>query len=389
MKKVGLVSIYTGYNYGTVLQAYAMNEFIRQMGYEPYMMWYKDSLVKGRDVRISKILNMFWRTTFRPKLFKKTFFTYSNSLKREMTVKTKDLFNDFINEQFDVHKIRYIQAKKISRSINMTAVVSGSAQVWNAEAVYVSKMFYLRFAPKNKRIAYAPSMGKDVIPSYNKRLLRKYISEIPYVSVRELQGAKMIEELIGVKPFVALDPTLVVDANTWRAKFPSTNAIKDDHQRYMLLYFLDEPSKHVIEQINSIAKHYKGKIMAFPYAFDSMSNINNIEFIDAGPAEFVELIDRADYMFTDSFHGVAFAVNLNTPFFAFERNYGVATSQSSRIISILSIIGLEDCYLKAGETFQQEQISFDFESVNKKLDIERKKSIQFFRESLRMIERGN
>ena len=53
--KVGLVTLHTGYNYGTLLQAYAMNKLIVECGYEPFMLWHRDGIVKGRDVTISKL----------------------------------------------------------------------------------------------------------------------------------------------------------------------------------------------------------------------------------------------------------------------------------------------------------------------------------------------
>jgi glycosyltransferase involved in cell wall biosynthesis len=385
-KKVGLVSIYTGYNYGSILQAYAMNELIRICGYEPYMMWHKGGIVKGRDVRFGKMLHIFFRTAFRPKLMRKIFLTYSESIRREMHHGTKEMFLDFAKNNFDVHKLSFPQMKAKSRSAGFAAVVSGSAQVWNAEAAYISPFYYLRFVPQSKRVAYAPSIGRDSVPDYNRKILRKYISEFAHVSIRETQGADIIEDLTGKRPEVTLDPTLAVDGQFWHRSFVRGEPKPKEH---IVFYFLDEPCDAVTDKLKEIAEHYAcRKIIALPYAFGRLKNVGGVEFAGAGPAEFIDLIAGAAYLCTDSFHGIAFAISLNIPFVAFERNYGVASDQSSRIKSILSILGIENRYLKDASVFGSEFYECDFTQVNALLEKERVKSVNYLRNALQNCERS-
>lgn len=76
-------------------------------------------------------------------------------------------------------------------------------------------MMYLRFAPKEKRVAYAPSLGRNYIPNYNKRTLKRYIADIPCVSVREDEGRRLIKELTGRDAKVVADPTLLMRSHEW------------------------------------------------------------------------------------------------------------------------------------------------------------------------------
>lgn len=79
---------------------------------------------------------------------------------------------------------------------------SGSDQIWNSSTLYVDPLYYLRFAPKHKRIALSPSFGRDFIADYNKDKMRDWISDYPYLSVREALHL--------------LDPTLIINADEWR-----------------------------------------------------------------------------------------------------------------------------------------------------------------------------
>lgn len=374
-KTILLSSIYTGFNYGTSLQALAMKMLTEKYGYDSKIVAHKSSLSKGRDIRISKILTMFFRTMFRPSLFKKTFLTYTTSIGKNIDEITKKKFYQYTNDCINPSLCSKTQIKKMSKEA--FACVCGSAQIWNTEAVYVSPMFYLRYAPKNKRIAYAPSLGKEYVPNYNKRLLKKYINEIPYVSVRETQGAKVIRDLTSREVPVVLDPTLLFSYEDWN-KYSKKTFLED----YVLIYFLDEPSEKTIDLIN---KTYPDKKkISILYDFERYSKLKNHEHFSAGPSEFLDLIHGAEFIYTDSFHGLAFCINYNKKFYIFDRNYGVASPQSSRIRSIIDLFGMKDAYI----TYDTEQVNYfnyDYEAVNKILGDLREKSFGFFVKSLEGI----
>ena len=391
MKKVCIATVYTGFNYGSCLQAYASQTVIEKMGYNTTLLAYNESLVKGRDIRIKKILGMGIRTIFRPKLFKKTFLTYKNSLKKDINEDVKKYFFEFQKNKLRIQKLKYSDMKKLANENEVIACVCGSDQIWNATNVYIDPIFYLRFAPEYKRIAYAPSLGKSFIPSYNEKIIKKYTNDFNYISVREEEGAKLLGELLNKNIQVVLDPTLLLGKNEW---LKTSDVNMKLPKKYMLVYFLDKPTEAALYYIKNYSEKYNLEIISIPYKFDEYSELSNLKYINAGPEQFLNLISKASFVFTDSFHGMVFSANFNTPFYIFQRNYGSAANQSSRITSILDKLDLGNRFIN--DIYEKDiitrknikiEIDVDFSNSNFLLEKERKKSKKYLKDSFEAIEK--
>jgi len=386
VKKISITTVCTGFNYGSSLQAYASKEYLSSLGYEAEILWYRDGFIKGRDVRLKKLLIMFLRTFWRPIICRKTFSTYKKSLQKKISEDAKKAFLEFAEYRLQVKKYSWYELKVYARNDNVVACVCGSDQIWNATNIYIDPIFYLEFAPKQKRIAYAPSFGKKEIPKYNKDAIRKYISEIDYLSIREEQGANIIEELTGRTVPVLIDPTLLLDKNDWLSTIGNLQAIESGN--YILVYFLDKPSSSAMQYIERLVEVYHCSIIAIPYKHSQLSKFNYCYTVSAGPLEFINLLARALFVCTDSFHGTAFSINLNIPFFTFKRNYETATDQSSRIISLLSKLELKERFISDMEP--REKINLEcqmsFENSNRLLAYERQKSQEYLLNSIADIE---
>lgn len=372
--KVGLVTLYRGYNYGTSLQAYALKKYINQLGYETDIIWLAEGAHSGRDIRFEKLLRMVIRSLYRPILLKETIKGYYGNLKNSPNKTIKKKYLNFTEKYLNVKAFDKKQLKKFANSTNTLAVVCGSDQIWKLNAANVDPMFYLQFVPQQKRIAYAPSFGGSKVPNYNKKLITKYLKTIPYITVREKSGVKIVSQLTGRKVESVLDPTLLIDWNEF---------IMSTKEKYILLYFLDEPSDEVLQNIVEIARKKELKVYAIPHMFDKYSKYPEIKLQLAGPADFPSLIANASCVYTDSFHGTAFSVNLNRPFFTFQRNYKSFKSQSSRITDFLELVNLSDHYIM---TKQQDKIDYDFpnikfDTVNTILEKQRKKAKKYLVES--------
>jgi hypothetical protein len=379
-KNVGIVTVHTGFNYGTSLQAYAVKELVISLGYRPQLFWYKESLMPGRDVRLDKIFVMLKRTITKPRLLKKTFMTYKKSMSHKVTDENKESFFIFTKMNLDVNKISYKNLEGVAKSDNYLAFVCGSDQIWNATNIYVDPLLYLRFAPKAKRISYAPSFGKNEVPDYNTEIIKEYISEFAHISVREEQGAQIVKGLINENVPVVLDPTLAMSREFWLSK------IFTKSEKYILFYFLDTPRSDNINIIKEIQKTMNLPVLALPYKFDAFKDIKNLSYVNAGPFEFVELIANASFVCTDSFHGAAFSVNMNVPFYVFGRNYGTATEQSSRITSLFKILNLEDRLISKDTEITMENLSVDFNKCNVLLEKERDSSKAYLKGALESVE---
>jgi hypothetical protein len=265
---------------------------------------------------------------------------------------------------------------KVAKSDEYDKFVCGSDQVWCSTTTYVDPLMYLRFAPKEKRIAYAPSIGRNYIPSYNRRQMQKYIKEIPFVSIREDDGKKLIKELTGRDVPVVLDPTLLLDRDTW--KKVKNLEIKPE-KPYILCYFLDLPSETIQKNIEKCAKENELNIIFLGRKLDSVTDTIRTFTPSCGPSEFISYIELADLVITDSYHGMLFSMIFEKRFWSVERSYQ-QFDQSSRQLTILKRLGLNNRYLRKSGEFSLEVI--DYTIVNRRLDKLRMDSKEYLRNAL-------
>ena len=373
--KVLLTTVFSGYNYGSSLQALAGKTILKELGYDCQLVAMK-SLVKGRDIRLKKLLTILVRSLMlRGKNGSKSLSIYQNSYNKTMIGDSASLFIRFSDEYLQPNYLSWDGMKKAAKEA--VACFAGSDQIWNSSTMYVDPMYYLRFAPAEKRVALAPSFGRDFVADYNKEKIGKWISEFAYLSVREDSGVKLIKEMTGREAIQLVDPTLMVDGETWNIL-----GIDDKESNYILAYFLDKPSELARKAITELRAALKYEVIAIPYQFDDMSYCDKM--VSSGTIEFLDLINNAKCVLTDSFHGTAFSINLHTPFYVFSRAYGTAHSQNSRVESILKKVKMQARFEPKDVLVQYDQIDFAYsESV---LIEERKNAREYISNALKTIE---
>lgn len=371
--KAILTTVYSGFNYGSSLQALAGKLIISSSGLDCELVSLK-SLIKGRDIRLGKLLTIMIRSLF---LFKSSALkTYQASYKKTFISGTEKMFFSFTDKYLHPKEMSWSELKKMGDEV--FACFSGSDQIWNSSTLYINPLYYLRFAPKFKRIALAPSFGREFIADYNRKKMSLWISEYQSLSIREDSGVVLIKELTGRTAEHLLDPTLIINGEQWK----TTLKINKNNQNYILAYFLDKPSSSAKEKLQELKKELNCEIWSIPYEFDDMTFSDKT--IPAGPKEFVELIANAAVVCTDSFHGTAFAINMHTPFFTFEREYGSANKQSERVLSILRKMNMLD-------RFQPKSVienlnNLDFEYSENILNKEREKAYLYIENAITEIK---
>lgn len=373
--KVILTTVFSAFNYGSSLQALAGKRIIEKTGYECELVKLK-SLIKGRDVRIGKLMTILFRSIFLNK--NNSLKTYNNSYNKTLVEGTECKFFNFTDTYLKPQEVTYGELKRMAEE--SIACFSGSDQIWNSSTLYVDPLYYLRFAPQYKRVALSPSFGRDFIADYNKEKMRKWIIDYPYLSVREDSGVKLIKELTGRDAMHLLDPTLIINSEEWK----SILCIEDKPNDYILAYFLDEPSDYAKKCLKKLKEKLDCKILAIPYKFEYMDYSDSI--IAAGPKEFVELVANAKVVCTDSFHGTVFAINMHTPFFTYEREYGSANKQSERVLSILRKVDMLDRYQP--KNVVEELNNLDFEHSEEILNAERKKAYDYVNNAINSIKKN-
>lgn len=351
MEKVLLTTVFSGYNYGSSLQVLATKTILKELGYDCRLVAMK-SLIKGRDIRIKKLITILIRSwLIRGKNGANALSTYKGSYNKVMIGDSVTRFEQFTNEYLEPHYMSWNSMKRLAKEC--VACFAGSGQIWNSSTMYVDPMYYLRFAPAEKRIAFAPSFGRDFVAEYNKKKMSKWISDFAYLSVREDSGVRLIKDLTGRDAIHLIDPTLMVKGETWK----KTLNLQDKQENYILTYFLDKPSESARKAIAELKETLKCEVIAIPYQFDDMSYCDKV--VPTGPIEFLDLINNAKCVLTDSFHGTAFSINLHTPFYVFGRNYGTAHSQNSRIESILKMMNMQDRFEQKDIVGQLKAINFE------------------------------
>lgn len=351
MEKVLLTTVFSGYNYGSSLQVLATKTILKELGYDCRLVAMK-SLIKGRDIRIKKLITILIRSwLIRGKNGANALSTYKGSYNKVMIGDSVTRFEQFTNEYLEPHYMSWNSMKRLAKEC--VACFAGSDQIWNSSTMYVDPMYYLRFAPAEKRIAFAPSFGRDFVAEYNKKKMSKWISDFAYLSVREDSGVRLIKDLTGRDAIHLIDPTLMVKGETWK----KTLNLQDKEENYILTYFLDKPSESARKAIAELKETLKCEVIAIPYQFDDMSYCDKV--VPTGPIEFLDLINNAKCVLTDSFHGTAFSINLHTPFYVFGRNYGTAHSQNSRIESILKMMNMQNRFEQKDIVGQLKAINFE------------------------------
>lgn len=375
MKKVAVVNRTNLKNYGSVLQVYALYETVKNLGYDAEVVWETGNLSKNYDFRPNKMISTGCKLLMNPQLIKSTFSSVRSVQQQVISNNTVLLFDAFVKE--NIHRVFYSANKMNKRDVGAMydKFICGSDQIWSTTTLYVDPLMYLRFAPREKRIAYAPSLGRDYIPNYNRRVMKKYINDIPYVSVREYMGQKLIKELTNRDVPVVLDPTLLLQKAQWDSikKEPSIQI------EYIVCYFLSTPTEETQNKLIRFLKKCQKKVVALSSRLEYVEKEISVEYPDCGPQEFIGFISNAEYVLTDSYHGMLFSLIYHRPFCSIEREYG-EYDQSSRQLSVLEMIGLGERYCHSQDPVVENSI--DYASVQRKIDTEKTQSLDYLCEAL-------
>lgn len=374
MNKVLLATVFSGFNYGSCLQAFATKTLLKELGYDCQLIAMR-SWVKGRDIRLKKFLTILTRSLlFRKNNGSNSLRSYQDSYNKTVIGNSALRYALFTEEYLKPNYLSWGKMKKAAKE--SMACFAGSDQIWNSSTMYVDPIYYLRFAPAEKRIAFAPSFGRDFVADYNKEKMSRWISEFAHLSVREDSGVKLIKDMTRRDSIQLVDPTLMLDSPTWKR----TLRLRDNKSNYILAYFLDKPSESAKKAIAELKIFLNCQVIAIPYQFDDMNYCD--KELPAGPIEFLELINNAKCVLTDSFHGTAFSINLHTPFFVFKRAYGRANSQNSRIESILKKMDMQDRFEPKNAYDSLNRVNFGFSEIV--LTIERAKARDYITNALEL-----
>ena len=372
MNKVGILTLNGYFNYGNRLQNYALQEVIEKLGLDCETIINKTNLQKQKSSVMKSGIEIFLEKSIKEKIDMINYKINKNRIKE---------FNENRYDIFEKFSKKYINETSFSISINNIPkdlenrygyFISGSDQVWNPNDSAVSEINFMTFAPRCKRLTYAPSFGVSKIPQQYKEDYKCWLEGIDNISVREQEGAKIIKDLTGNDALVVVDPTMLLTKEQWLSI--SKKHDNKPNKKYLLTYFLGGISKEVNKKIKKIAKQNNLKVV-------NLATLKDKKYYATGPSEFIDYINDASLFMTDSFHGCVFSVLLETPFVVCDRlGHTKEQNMSSRIETFLEKFQLQS------RTFDRvtDEILFEknYIEANEILEIERKISWDYLKEVL-------
>lgn len=364
-KTVAYLTRHTVSNYGSVLQAYATQTAIEKLGYNAECINYYRSDEKPKELVNTLLQCSKWN---------------KNALTRLVFKATQKPVYNYAGKRFAEYRkivkvtdVEYnTEQDLIDNCPNADVFMTGSDQVWNTITCdKIDPVYFMSFLKDNqKRVSYAASFGGSNVKDEDKSQIASLLSKYSTVSIRENSGIKIANDL-GIDAQQVLDPTFLLTRDEW-SKIISK---RECTEKYVLVYQL-HPNKNFDNYAKAFAKSKGLKLYRVSNCFHHV--VRSGKFICCPPlGEFLWYIKNAEYFLTDSFHGTAFATGLNTQFVDV-----LPKSYSERISSILQLIGYENRILKDYNDFAITDNRIDFEKVNAKIDIERKKSYDILKAML-------
>lgn len=365
--KIAILTLPLHSNYGGILQAYALQKVLSEMGHDVVVFhkpYFHNDVTPTILDRISNRL-----TIAREKLSRALFGT---SLKIESSpkdIKVKDFISKHIN---------YYEVKDWSLipSDAFDAIVVGSDQILRAKEIRKQISWeditipYLSFTEgwNIKRIMYAVSFGADkweYTPEETDICL-KWVQAFDAVSVRERSGVQLFEQHLHTSATQVLDPTMLLDAKDYLSlsSLPFLNK-----EKTLLCYFLDE-TKDKKKVIRHLAKRYQ----LSPIHVDFGKEISEYVSVEEWLCSFAS----ADMVVTDSFHACVFSIIFNKPFVV----YGNIERGAARFHSLLSTFNLESSLVFSSKEISNKEFSHDFSEVNNRLSVLKKSSYSFLEKAL-------
>lgn len=359
--KVAILTWLYNQNYGTLLQAYALQRFLKNEGYAVNNINFKPSTVEKLK-NLIKSKNSF--TLFKEKF---DFYLSKKVGNPEIKAKKSERFESFLKNNFSLTK-EYSKAELLKElSGKYDAYICGSDQIWSP--MLLNPVYYFNFLKEDeRRYAYACSFGVSEVPDSKKEIISNYLRKFDEISVRENTGVKIVKELIDNDVPMNVDPTLLLSYDEWDllAINPEIN------ERYVFAYFLSNKTEY--EQIaQSVAKKYGCKLVVVPIQKEHYE-FEGIIIQDAGPREWLGLIKNSCAVVTDSFHGSIFSLLFEKDFYATKRfDDSNVKSQNSRIYTLLNMYGCEDCMVSNISDTQKDN-RFIWEDIHNKMDVNSSKS---------------
>lgn len=333
--KTGILTFQNANNYGAVLQAFALQTILEDMGHQASVINY-DSPNMG--------------------------------LKQYHT----DIFIKFISKYLNLTD-EYRDGQDIDTN-GFDMVITGSDQVWNPEITKGDETYFLKLRNCTCKLSsYAASIGiSGGTLSQHADFFKDNLERIENISIRESTQKDFIESISGKKVNVNVDPTLLLDAEAYKKAF----GLKNDISEHIFMYS-NNVDPHLLDFVNLLSLKEGAPIFAVSnYDKPSFVGRENKVFYQVNPVDWLSAILSAKIVVTDSFHGLMFALIFEKPFYIYTKK----RSNISRITDVLEACGLSDRTLKNLPSIDDVDYAPDFSRARVMISREREKSLEYLKQ---------
>ena len=375
MKKVIILTHRLENNYGGLLQAYALQQVIKELGYDVVTDRFGSKVFVDVGRKSKQILRKLY---YRLKGYR----FISNHDKEIISVNTRPFIDNYIKTVDFFHG----QRTPILSDIEQYDIyIVGSDQIWREGYCDVDS-YFLSFVPDSKiKVVYAASFGKDSINDWTQDSIerrKELLSHFNGVSVREASGVQLCKKFLGIEAVHVLDPSLLLDAHVYKEIVDKARVdkMKDD---YIFSYILDK-SLFKLEILQLFSKSKAIDVVSgMPKELLTRNTKQIKRCIYPSVADWLHRIIDARYVITDSFHGVAFSI-------IFHKQFCVIANEKrgqSRIESLLSLFQLENRLIASYSDLESViDTPIDYRTIDSIKSQWQEKSLLFLENSLNTLK---
>lgn len=382
--KIGVLTLIGEYNYGNLLQSYALQTILKSMGHSVIVL-NRRNCAPSLKLYCLRIMS-FVKSIILRYLFKRTDVLIVSPFVENYDYDIRNRIDKFHLKRFTKRYINRSSALRSSKDISkyacrecFDAYVVGSDQVWREAYTFsIDEMFlsFLSDGSKAIRLAYAASFGvndgyisKERMPKCVE-LLKKFVA----VSVREKSAVKICEEYFGVEAKHVLDPTMLLSIEDYIKIFERDNTPKSKGN--LLVYILDD-NDEIKQEIKSFSIHNQ----FVPFKVNELEKVQSKSYAYKLPSieAWLRGFYDAEFVITDSFHACVFSIIFNKPFVCIgNKNRG-----NARFDSLLGMFGLENRLVDKISTISGKiNQPIDWITINSILDNKRRESMSFLKKAL-------
>ena len=367
MKRIGTVSynIYCNFtNYGSALQTWALHQAIKKIeGFKPVLVDYCPDILADKDP-LNPFSNMWDRDEESRKMCELTMPAIRENYRK---------FDTFYKIRFDRTSQNYTAGNfdEISKE-ELDGYVCGSDTIFCPDEFGVDDGYFANYVPmQGHSVAYAASFGDPTMTDEVSRQINERLKSFKAIGLRENLMIPYVKGQTEVPVQKVIDPTLLLTPEEYE---PITEE-RIIEKKYLLLYSR-RYSPEMEEFAEKLAMENGWKIVEISLRATNADK-GHIMFYHAGVEEFLSLVKNAEFVVTNSFHGMIFSVQMKKQFAGFTRD-----QCNSKIDELLALFGLKGRLYVTGK---EQYSDIDYDAVHKRIAIERNNSVEFLKCSLNLL----